>query len=63
MGLLLRARRASADRDRNYGNCVEVAFAGNDVLARDSKDRARRHLVFGQLSWLSFVRGVDSRFS
>lgn len=45
-------------RSSNYANCVEVAFAGADVLARDSKNPAGQHLVFGQTTWSSFVQGI-----
>ncbi|MEV4649092.1 DUF397 domain-containing protein [Saccharopolyspora sp. NPDC049357] len=50
-------------RSSNYANCVEVAFAGDDVHTRDSKNPAGQHLIFGQPAWSSFVQGLrDGRF-
>ncbi len=47
----------------NEANCVEVAFAGDDVHTRDSKNPAGQHLMFGQPAWSAFVRGLrDNRF-
>lgn len=39
-------------------NCVEVAFAGDEVLARDSKDRDGHQLVVSSMSWGGFVQGL-----
>ncbi|MBQ0926547.1 DUF397 domain-containing protein [Saccharopolyspora endophytica] len=50
-------------RSSNYANCVEVAFAGDTVHTRDSKNPAGQHLMFGQPAWSSFVQGLrDDRF-
>jgi hypothetical protein len=38
--------------------CVEVAFVGGQVAVRDSKDRPGNMLIFSQLEWAAFVRGV-----
>jgi hypothetical protein len=47
----------------NDVNCVEVAFAGDDVHTRDSKNPAGHGLVFGQSAWSGFVQGLrDGRF-
>ncbi len=36
-------------------NCVEVAFATDKVLVRDSKDRQAGALQFSSASWRDFV--------
>ncbi|OLT13435.1 DUF397 domain-containing protein [Pseudonocardia sp. CNS-139] len=40
------------------GQCVEVAFAGEAVGVRDSKDRSGPVLVFEARDWAAFVAGV-----
>ncbi|QIZ34173.1 DUF397 domain-containing protein [Saccharopolyspora sp. ASAGF58] len=46
----------------DQGTCVEVAFPGGAVAARDSKDPGGGALVFGHRSWSAFLaaaaRGV-----
>ncbi|WP_184722543.1 DUF397 domain-containing protein [Saccharopolyspora phatthalungensis] len=49
----LRWRKSS--RSSNYGNCVEVAFSGPAVVARDSKAPDDARLVFSAVSWASFL--------
>ena len=39
-------------------NCVEVAFLGDTVAIRDSKDPAGAVLVFAPGEWLAFVGGA-----
>jgi hypothetical protein len=39
-------------------NCVEVAFVGDHVAIRDSKDRHGPVLLFSDAEWRSFVHGV-----
>ncbi len=41
-------------------NCVEVAFAGDDVGVRDSKDRSKPALRFTRSEWLAFIQGVKA---
>ncbi|TDC87336.1 DUF397 domain-containing protein [Saccharopolyspora aridisoli] len=54
----------TSTRSSNYANCVEVAFAGDTVHTRDSKNPAGQHLMFGQPAWSAFVQGLrDGRFS
>ncbi|QIZ33833.1 DUF397 domain-containing protein [Saccharopolyspora sp. ASAGF58] len=52
----LRWRKST--RSSSYVNCVEVAFAGPVVAARDSKDPAGGALLFGAATWSSFVDGL-----
>ncbi|KAA5832102.1 DUF397 domain-containing protein [Saccharopolyspora hirsuta] len=57
----LRWRKSS--RSSNYGNCVEVAFSGSAVAARDSKDPEGGKLVLGVGAWASFLDGLrNGRF-
>ena len=42
------------------GNCVEVAFVGDAVGVRDSKDRSGAVLQFTPSEWSAFVTGVRS---
>lgn len=39
-------------------NCVEVAFAGDLIGVRDSKNREGGVLVFTKTEWKAFVEGV-----
>ncbi len=41
-------------------NCVEVAFAGDDVGVRDSKDRSKLSLRFTRSEWVAFIQGVKA---
>ena len=38
--------------------CVEVAFVDGQAVVRDSKNRQEQMLVFTQLEWAAFLRGV-----
>jgi hypothetical protein len=40
------------------GNCVEVSFAEEGVLVRDSKSRERAVLRFTAAEWDAFIAGV-----
>lgn len=42
----------------NQGACVEVAFAGGRVLARDSKAPAGAVLTVSSRQWAVFVRSL-----
>ncbi len=45
------------------GNCVEVAFHGDGVLVRDSKNPSGPTLVFTRNEWDAFVAGAkDGEF-
>lgn len=45
------------------GNCVEVAFANDEVLVRDSKNPAGPVLRFNSAEWAAFVAGArDGEF-
>lgn len=41
------------------GQCVEVAFVGDLIAMRDSKNPAGSALVFSRGEWDTFVGGVD----
>ncbi|QIZ36668.1 DUF397 domain-containing protein [Saccharopolyspora sp. ASAGF58] len=43
----------------NGANCVEVAFVGGVVSARDSKDPAGAALVFSRARWASFLARLN----
>jgi uncharacterized protein DUF397 len=52
-----------SSRSTSYGNCVEVAFNGPAVAARDSKAPGDGVLVFAAAAWASFVDGLcEGRF-
>jgi hypothetical protein len=38
--------------------CVEVAFAGEQVAVRDSKDQSGAVLTFSPTEWEAFLAGV-----
>jgi hypothetical protein len=47
----------------NCDNCVEVAFVGEAIALRDSKDPAGPALIFTQGEWDAFVGGAkDGEF-
>ncbi|GAA3007046.1 DUF397 domain-containing protein [Streptosporangium longisporum] len=41
-------------------SCVEMAFVGNDVAVRDTKNREGGTLVVGRDEWTAFVGGIKS---
>ncbi|MHA6625163.1 DUF397 domain-containing protein [Pseudonocardia sichuanensis] len=45
----------------NGGGCVEVAFAADGVVVRDTKDRARPPHHYGPADWAAFLAGVRAR--
>jgi hypothetical protein len=45
-------------RSGNNGQCVEVAFIGQNVAVRDSKNPVGPVLIFTAESWSAFVTGV-----
>lgn len=52
------ARWSKSRRSSAQGNCVEVAFVGDVVAVRDSKDPAGPALVFTRAEWAAFTGGV-----
>ncbi|WP_263248565.1 DUF397 domain-containing protein [Saccharopolyspora rosea] len=49
-----------SSRSTNYGNCVEVAFAGHAVAARDSKDPDGGSVLFAAETWTAFIRDLKA---
>lgn len=42
----------------NMNGCVEVAFIGERVAVRDSKNRSAPPLIFNRNEWEAFLGGV-----
>ena len=42
------------------GQCVEVAFADESVLVRNSRDPLGSVLRFSRQEWAAFLKGVDN---
>ncbi|WP_370467039.1 DUF397 domain-containing protein [Actinocatenispora comari] len=55
---LTNARWRKSTRSTNNGNCVEVAFFGDAVATRDSKDPAGPALVVTPSAWTAFLASV-----
>ncbi|GAA4848372.1 DUF397 domain-containing protein [Saccharopolyspora rosea] len=49
-----------SSRSTSYGNCVEVAFAGHAVAARDSKDPDGGSVLFAAETWTAFIRDLKA---
>lgn len=47
-----------SSRSNTKGNCVEVAFAGQAVVTRDSKHPEGAVLAFSQADWTSFLEAI-----
>ncbi|MEV0751685.1 DUF397 domain-containing protein [Streptosporangium sp. NPDC050280] len=41
-------------------SCVEMAFVGNDVAVRDTKDRDGGTLIFSRTEWNTFIGGIKN---
>jgi hypothetical protein len=55
--------RKSSASGPNCDNCVEVAFVGEAIAVRDSKNPSGPALVFTQAEWDAFVGGAkDGEF-
>jgi len=48
-----------SSRSSGQSQCVEVAFVGELIAMRDSKNPAGSALVFSRGEWDAFVGGVD----
>ncbi|QFU92349.1 DUF397 domain-containing protein [Amycolatopsis sp. YIM 10] len=53
----LRWLKSSKSKD-NDPNCVEIAFHGDDVLVRDSKDSHGARLRFSAAGWAALLAAV-----
>jgi Domain of unknown function (DUF397) len=49
-------RRSTASAD---GNCVEVAFASESILVRNSRDPLGPVLSFSPQEWAAFLEGAN----
>lgn len=54
------AWRKSSRSSPSGDNCVEVAFAGDTVAVRDTKNREAAILLFSEDEWTTFLEGVKS---
>jgi hypothetical protein len=55
--------RKSSASGPNCDNCVEVAFVGEAIAVRDSKNPEGPALIFNQAEWDAFVGGAkDGEF-
>ncbi|WP_433365032.1 DUF397 domain-containing protein [Streptosporangium sp. CA-115845] len=41
-------------------SCVEMAFVGNDVAVRDTKNRNGGTLIFPRNQWTAFTQGIKN---
>jgi Domain of unknown function (DUF397) len=63
LGLPTAAWRKSSFSGPNSDMCVEVAFVGEAVAVRDSKNPQGPALVFTRAEWDAFLRGTkDGEF-
>ena len=53
-----RLRWRKSSRSSTWGSCVEVAFADQAVLTRDSKHPAGAVLEFSAGNWSTFLRAL-----
>jgi hypothetical protein len=52
--------RKSSRSSPSGDNCVEVAFAGDEVAVRDSKNRDAATLLFTVDEWKAFIEGAKA---
>ncbi len=53
----------SSQSSGNCDNCVEIAFVGEVIAVRDSKDRSGPALLYTRDEWDAFLGGVkDGEF-
>jgi Domain of unknown function (DUF397) len=58
-----RWKKSSRSNGNGGNNCVEVAFLGDAVAVRDSKDKGGPALLFNPAEWEAFLGGAkDGEF-
>jgi hypothetical protein len=60
---LSRAKWHKSRRSSATGQCVEVAYVGQAVAIRDSKNPGGPKLIFTRHDWAIFIRQVKSGYS
>jgi hypothetical protein len=55
----LNARWFKSSRSANNGTCVEVAFVGDVVATRDSKDPSSPALIVTPAAWTAFLATIE----
>ncbi len=57
---LSNARWRKSSLSADGPSCVEMAFVGNDVAVRDTKDRDGGTLILRRTEWTAFIAGIKN---